>query len=204
MAIHRVSLAFRRYADADLNVFAGNIIGSLADNPAFPDPPVTVADLKDMQTAFRQAMLAAADGGRSATAAKNKARQTLLDALRQNAGYAQIKAGQDLPTLLTSGFETMSKNQLPSQLPIPSIIAVINERSMELLLRVTSVRNARSYQVRMKNGDDTWRPTVDFSQARRIVMKDLTPGTVYTFQVRAVGGSTGYSDWSDPVSHMAI
>jgi hypothetical protein len=23
-------------------------------------------------------------------------------------------------------------------------------------------------------------------------------------QVRAVGGSTGYSDWSDPVSHMSL
>jgi hypothetical protein len=26
----------------------------------------------------------------------------------------------------------------------------------------------------------------------------------YTVQARAVGGSTGYSDWSDPVSHMAM
>ena len=32
----------------------------------------------------------------------------------------------------------------------------------------------------------------------------LTPGTNYTFQVRAIGGSTGYSDWSDPVSHMSM
>jgi chitodextrinase len=30
----------------------------------------------------------------------------------------------------------------------------------------------------------------------------LTPGTTYVFQVRAVGGSTGYSDWSNPVSRM--
>jgi len=25
-----------------------------------------------------------------------------------------------------------------------------------------------------------------------------TPGTVYNLQARAIGGSTGYSDWSDP------
>ena len=37
-----------------------------------------------------------------------------------------------------------------------------------------------------------------------MVVNGLTPGVVYTFQVRAVGGSTGYSEWSDPVSHMAI
>ena len=30
------------------------------------------------------------------------------------------------------------------------------------------------------------------------------PGVTYTVQVRGVGGTTGYSDWSDPVSHMAM
>jgi hypothetical protein len=32
----------------------------------------------------------------------------------------------------------------------------------------------------------------------------LIPGSIYSMQVRAVGGSTGYSDWSDPVSHMVM
>ena len=32
----------------------------------------------------------------------------------------------------------------------------------------------------------------------------LMPGGNYQFQVRAVGCSTGYSDWSDPVSHMSM
>jgi hypothetical protein len=41
-------------------------------------------------------------------------------------------------------------------------------------------------------------------KARRLVLENLTPGTVHAIQVRAVGGSTGYSYWSDPVSHMAM
>lgn len=32
----------------------------------------------------------------------------------------------------------------------------------------------------------------------------FSPGGNYPFQVRAVGGSTSYSDWSDPVSHMSL
>jgi len=32
----------------------------------------------------------------------------------------------------------------------------------------------------------------------------LTAGTNYSIEVRAIGGSTGYSDWSDPVSHMSL
>jgi len=35
-----------------------------------------------------------------------------------------------------------------------------------------------------------------------MTINNLTPGTTYAFQVRAVGGSTGYTDWSDPVAHM--
>jgi len=32
----------------------------------------------------------------------------------------------------------------------------------------------------------------------------LVPGTMYQVQVRAIGGSTGYSDWSDAVHHMCM
>ncbi len=42
-----------------------------------------------------------------------------------------------------------------------------------------------------------------FTQSR-MVIPDLIPGTTYTLQARAIGGSTGYSDWSDPVSHMSM
>jgi hypothetical protein len=32
----------------------------------------------------------------------------------------------------------------------------------------------------------------------------LTPGQEYTIQIRALGGSTGQSDWSDPVKHRSL
>lgn len=43
-----------------------------------------------------------------------------------------------------------------------------------------------------------------FTNSRNMPINALTPGGNYQFQVRAVGGSTGYSDWSDPVSHMSL
>jgi len=41
-------------------------------------------------------------------------------------------------------------------------------------------------------------------QARRILLKDLTPGTLYEIRVRAIGGSTGYSDWTLTTQHMCM
>jgi hypothetical protein len=55
--------------------------------------------------------------------------------------------------------------------------------------------------VQTKNGGG-WTPAGVFPQTRGIVLPGLTPGQIYSVQARAIGGSTGYSDWSDPVSHM--
>jgi hypothetical protein len=34
-------------------------------------------------------------------------------------------------------------------------------------------------------------------------VENLVPGTTYNISARAIGGSDGFSEWSDPVSHMA-
>ena len=66
------------------------------------------------------------------------------------------------------------------------------------------VPTARVYEVRMSYGTSGWQVVGLFTQARKILVENLTPGTTYTFQARAIGGSTGSSEWSDPVSHMSL
>jgi hypothetical protein len=41
-----------------------------------------------------------------------------------------------------------------------------------------------------------------FTNSRLMTIDGLSPGKKYMFQVRAIGGSTRYSDWSNPVSRM--
>jgi hypothetical protein len=45
--------------------------------------------------------------------------------------------------------------------------------------------------------------TVESTRARKIELPGMTPGTTYSLEARAIGGSTGYSDWSLPTSIMA-
>jgi hypothetical protein len=52
------------------------------------------------------------------------------------------------------------------------------------------------------NAPGPWQAAGLFTDSRSVSITGLTPGTTYVFQVRAVGGSTGYSDWSNPVSRM--
>jgi len=37
-----------------------------------------------------------------------------------------------------------------------------------------------------------------------VVVRHLMPGTVYDFRVQFFGGSTGATEWSDTLTHMAI
>lgn len=42
------------------------------------------------------------------------------------------------------------------------------------------------------------------TDSRRIEFKGLNPGTLNNLQVRAVGGSTGHSGWSNTVQHRSL
>ncbi|MFO1477887.1 MAG: fibronectin type III domain-containing protein [Verrucomicrobiota bacterium] len=177
---------------------------SLTQNASFPAPPVALEDLSKRVADFHDAVQAALQGGIQLTAAKNVARETLLDALRQLAGYVQSIAGKQLQTLLTSGFLAGSTNRARTPLDKPSITTVENLATTQLLVRLSPIQNAKSYNLQTNaNGNGTWQDAGIFTAARRIVLPGLVPGTTYNIRARAIGGSTGSSEWSDAVARMS-
>jgi len=203
MAIPKVSLGFANLSDAELDAFTENVIKSITGNVNYTTPSPTLLVVSAALTAFTTALSAAADGGKQATAAKNEARNALLSLMRQLASYVQGACKNDLAILLSSGFDAIDTNRSQTELPTPVLLAINNGNSTTLTLNVQAVPNAKAYEVRHSSTTNVWVPGGAFTQARKIVVENLTPGTMYTFQVRAVGGTTGYSGWSDPVSHMS-
>ena len=202
---YRVSNAFAMLADGALDELVSYIMECLDRSSAsFPAPPVGVTELGVLRERFHDAIAAALEGGKQATAVKNAAREALLNALRRDAAYVQTIASQDLALLLSSGFQAASTNRAQAPLVKPVIVRIENEASTTLTVRLNPVANARAYEGRISTGTGTWQAAGTFLQARRVLLANLTPGTTYTVQFRAVGGSTGFSDWSDPVSHMAM
>jgi hypothetical protein len=204
MSNYRVSLRFRRLSNAPLVVFVIHVLECMTGNPAFSNPPVSLAEVAARLAEFQAAMTAATGGGIMLTAARNAAREALLSALYQLASYVRGNALHDGTLLLSSGFEVASKNRAQSQLEQPAVRAIQNVMSGMLLVRVGPLRTARGYQVQIRIGDGPWQDAGIFPQARRIELTNLTPGTVYGIRVRAIGGSTGYSDWSMPTAHMSL
>ena len=203
MQLH-VSLAFASLPDSELDNFSTGVGTALAGNAAYPAPPVTLADLEAARGDFDQKLAAAALGGPSDTAAKNAARQVLIGLLRKLAHYVEAESNNDLPTLLSSGFNAASTERRQSPLEQPTNLVITNGASGQLVGSVNVVKNTSMYEGRIKLDGTDWMPSVFTGDSRHIIFDGLTPGTAYTLQVRALGGSTGQSDWSDPSSHMSM
>jgi hypothetical protein len=124
------------------------------------------------------------------------AREVVLDSMRANASYVESLASDSKENILSAGFIPASKNQAQSPLDQPVILKFTNLQPTQLLLRLTSIVNARVYQVQIStDGGKTWQEALIFTRARRIVLKDLVSASTIMVRARAVGGSTGFSPW---------
>ena len=203
----RIADGLRTQSAERLITTAGAVINGLTGNPSFPSPPV---DLKTVQAAvddLTAALVAQPNGGPSATAEKKNKQEALIALLRRLRHYVEDNCGNDLSVLLSSGFQAAVTTRVRSPLAHPSILNLGLGNSTELVLKVTPIAHAKCYEVRSAevgagNTPGPWQTAGLFTNSRSMTIDGLTPGTTYIFQVRAVGGSTRYSDWSNPVSRM--
>ena len=200
----KVSLGFAKLPDVELDNFAQGVIDGMTGNTKFPTPPITMAALGTARADFSTKIAAAKAGGPADTAAKNNSRQVLLGMLRQLASYVQMICQDDLALLLESGFEAQSTNRARLVLQQPQGLVLKNGVSGQLVASVTPIKNTNMYEGRIKGPTGDWMPSVHTGDSQHIIFDGLTPGLVYTAQVRSLGGAAGQSDWSDPSSHMAM
>ncbi len=205
----KVSLAFAKASDHGLEERAQAVSSNLYGVAAFADPPVTKVALDAGLAAFSLAIAAAEQGGPADRADKNNKRVALIDLLYLLADHVQDLHENDLALLLSSGFEAASTNRAQSPLPKPVITGVKPGNSTVMVLSVGRIVNAVAYepQYALIGADGVAGAWVDgdaSTKSRSIVVTGLVPGRSYQFRVRAVGGSTRFSDWSDVVIKMAV
>lgn len=200
----KTNRSYSKSPDTDLSRFTRGVIVGLTNNTAYSNPPVNPAALGDLKTTFDDLIVQANRGGTLVTARKHNARAVLIDALNKDASYVDINCNDDSATLLSSGYEAVSTNRAQRVLNPPHVLAVENLQSGELKARISADPNAKVFLGRIKevNGSE-YGPSITFQNSRSILFKGLTAGLVYVFQLCAIGGSTGQSDWSSPSSGMA-
>ncbi len=209
MPKYRISLSFLKGSDTDALARAEDVFLNLFGNPAFPTPPIMQGALDTMRTDLVAAMGAMGQGGTAATATKDGKRKILNNGLERLASYVEDTSNNDLATILSSGFEVVSTNKAQSKLDTPEITKLINGGTRELIVGVKPIANAKCYEVQYAlvgpgNVPGAWQSAPLMSDSRNMHIPGLTRGADYIVQARAVGGLTGYSEWSNPSSHMCM
>jgi hypothetical protein len=207
----RVSLSFTYDTDPNLHNRATAVsAGLFTATTAYPDPPEEASKiiLDAANKAFDDAVSVAKTGSQQDTAAKNNKRAILIALLRQLAAYVQMKHGDDLEVLLSSGYEAVATNHAPATLDAPHIREILNGHSGEFIVHADPMANVRLFAARIAPvTGSTIGAYVNaglHSDSRHISLTGLTPGTIYSVQLQAVGGGNHVSDWSDPVQHMSM
>jgi hypothetical protein len=194
---------FGKYPGAQLVNFGYNVAGNL-DPAKFVNLPVAPKDIEALTDDFSTKLAATLTGGPIETAAKNKSQTTLLAALNGDASIVEIVVKNDLELLLSTGYLPASTNHASSPLGDTAIMSLANNGSTRVLLRLAPVVNAKTYQVQTStDGGKTWVEASLSTQAKRIVLTSLVPGTTYAVRARAIGGSTGAGNWTGSTSIMS-
>ena len=204
----RVSLSFGSYPDDNLITFGTGVHTRLFSIPIYSNPPVDAVATKATIDAFSDAKVAQPSSGKSGTALKNIRRSELIDLLQILANYVQGACANNLPLLLDSGFEAISTNRAQAPLPKPAILRIVAGMSGQALVTLEPDKNSKVYEVVVAELDESgspglYRAAVTRTSSRNIPIDELTPGKLYAFQGRAVGGATGFSDWSDVLVQRA-
>ena len=195
---------FYEYNPDHLVIFGTNV-GTNLDPVLFPNLPVSPATLKTLAADLAAKQAATITGGSPTYAARDTAFDALTAALDSDADYVESVVKDNMEMLLATGYLPVSYNRTSSPLDDTAILGLLNNGTTQVLLQLQPVRNANVYQVETSaDGGKTWvEACLPSSQARRILLANLVPGTTYLVRARAVGGSTGASNWTATGSIMS-
>ncbi len=201
----KITFNFSKLSDAELEARAFGIIAAMTGNPHFPEATPTLTDLGNSLKLYSDALALAKTGDRAKTAYKNQVRQNLDMLLTKLANYCSFIAQGDRFILTSSGYslnaETAGTRSLGT---LQNLSVEVGRTPGEALVYVTRVTNAKSYLFRWGIApivNDTWMHSV--SVQPRLNITGLLPGTVYSFQIGAVG-SKGQLVFTDTISKMVL
>jgi hypothetical protein len=209
----KVSLNFSNVKDTDLALkFKGIGVNMKKNIKLFPKTPVNLDEFITLVDDYHHAVIVAADGSRTAISQRNKLRHQATRMATHLGNYVSDVADGDIQIVYAAGYEPAYKYRLlGKRLPRTRINKVVRgPNSGTALAYIAPIPRSNgkvsNYELRYaeKKGDEILEFTVIPKHVARfpIAIKNLTPGTTYIFQVRALN-RIGFNDWSDPVSFIA-
>jgi hypothetical protein len=183
------------------------VYDALFNNPAYPNPPVDLKALRAGLDTYSAAIGAALGGGQKALAEREVAREPVVQMLQHLGAYVRATCNGNPAIFASSGFAAASGSRVSQPLDPPAIRKVDQGITGQLLISITPLPGARAYEIRfaaLSNGmPGPWTSESVTKGNTPVPFGNLTPGTTYAFQVRALG-TRGFTGWSDSATRMCI
>jgi hypothetical protein len=204
-------LAINAMPDAEVLRRLTSVHDGILKNPAYSLPPVDMAAFKAVIDAYNTAAAAAQhDGGKNAVTERDKLRLEALSMYRLLGHYVETESKNDMNTFVSSGFQAASTPmKIPAQpVATPFVESIEQGNTGQFLVKIKRVAYARHYEVRYTSPPaaeamPNWTTFLIPTTKPPVVINNLTPGTIYTIQVRAYG-KMGFSAWSGSAERMVI
>ena len=197
-------------SDADIVQRGTAIQTGMTGNSNFPNPPADLTALKTNIESLSALMAEAQDGSKKVIAQKNRQRETVIKMLRLLGRYVEVTSNGDMTIFTSSGFLAATTAKAPpAPLPVPVIKSVDHGAiTGEIVVQIQPVPKAKSYEIRygaVVNGaaPSSWTSKAVPGVRPPAGIEGLTPGTLYAFQVRALG-KLGFTDWTDSATCMCV
>jgi len=203
----KVVLGFSGMSDVDLLKRLDAVINGMAGSLIFVAPPVDIATFKAEVHTFDKLVTEALDGGKKVISAKRKQREVVIKMVTQLAHYVEAASNNDVAALLTSGFLAATPKRTAPQPLIAAGFKYVDRgpNTGQVVLKPVSQKGAVAFDLRYCPVPTAGAAPEWVSQplpgSKPVTLTNLTPGTNYQFQVRALG-RLGYADWSDTVTFI--
>jgi hypothetical protein len=200
-SMHKTLVALNLPENAgELRASVGVILTSMTNNPDFPDPVPTLAEVKAALDAFHAGTIEAMTRAKGKATARDEKRDVLLDLLDRLRAYVQGVAAGDkdrkLAIIEGSGMH-VKRMRAPEKLPF-----TVDEGNVSgsVVLRVRAAGKRVQYAWAWSKDKQSWTSAGVTMQAKTVI-KGLPAGTTCWFRYR-VTTSKGQGDWSEAVGSL--
>ena len=201
------SLGFAKLSDFDLLARLNAVRDAMTNNPAFPSPPVDMAVFRTAIDSYGTLITDALDGGKRVISLKRKQRVLVSNLATQLGHYVEAASNNDLATFNTSGFVAVTNTRIPPQPLNAGSFKYVDRGPLtgQVVLKPAPQNGAVAFHLRYcpvpaAGASPSWMD-MPLPGSKAVTVSNLTPGTNYQFQIRALG-RLGYSDWSNLVTFI--
>ena len=131
--------------ESELTTTIQRVLNNMDNNPAYPDQPPALAELRKMHPELQDALANAKGRDITMVSIKNDKKAIALNLLQEVANYVTVKSKGDRTLILTSGFEVSSETTNRNLPPVIEKLEVELGPSGEATLRTKEVAGVKAY-----------------------------------------------------------